>query len=426
MATARPLVTAFSVLLLTATAASCGAGGSALLGPGPVQTRLAPVQHTRVADFGGLLVNGQSVVVASLNKFAGWAGSGWLRNTAEYEQRLREAKVAGFNTLWVREPPSNFWTTWSLWATANAYDLQGSQEVFNPDRVARIARDPAMLVWFLHSEFHGMTSSYSDWLTTKNRVKSIDPNHVVGDLVMYQAGYPSETTNPYAVMEYPMPEFTISEFAPYTQVLHIVNESQYADRIRARGARFVKAGSVTVVSEFATYINGGRPRIPSREEIFRAFLLLAALNYRAFDVLWGANQVIYSNEQERQQLLQNLEQLRPAIDRAWADTLDAFRLLMGPLYSVVADPAQFTQITDATPRFQLQFDRYVGVYAVRKAVDGTTFVIAVNPEESSLSVSIPVSGSTATDLVTGQSLSLTGGRIAVTLPARAARVYAVR
>jgi hypothetical protein len=426
MTTPRSLATVVSLLALTATVASCGAGGNALLGPGPIQTRVVPVQHTRVADFGGLLVNGQSVVVASLNKFAGWAGSGWLRSTAEYEQRLREAKVAGFNTLWVREPPSNFWSTWSLWATANAYDLQGGQEVFNPDRVARIARDPAMLMWFLHSEFHGMTSSYSDWTTTKNRVKSIDPNHVVGDLVMYQAGYPSETTNPYAVMEYPMPEFTISEFAPYTQVLHIVNESQYADRIRARGARFVKAGSVTVVSEFATYINGGRPLIPSREEIFRAFLLLAALNYRAFDVLWGANQVIYSTEQERQQLFQNLEQLRPSIDRAWADTLDAFRLLMGPLYSVVADPANFTQITDATPRFQLQFDRYVGVYAVRKAVDGTTFVVAVNPEESSLSVSIPVSGSTVTELVTGQSLSLTGGRIAVTLPARAARVYAVR
>ncbi|GBD29208.1 hypothetical protein HRbin32_00294 [bacterium HR32] len=209
MTTPRSLATVVSLLALTATVASCGAGGNALLGPGPIQTRVVPVQHTRVADFGGLLVNGQSVVVASLNKFAGWAGSGWLRSTAEYEQRLREAKVAGFNTLWVREPPSNFWSTWSLWATANAYDLQGSQEVFNPDRVARIARDPAMLVWFLHSEFHGMTSSYSDWTTTKNRVKSIDPNHVVGDLVMYQAGYPSETTNPYAVMEYPMPEFTI-------------------------------------------------------------------------------------------------------------------------------------------------------------------------------------------------------------------------
>ncbi len=425
MRTPRTLRTVL-LLLVGATSMSCGAGGSALLGPGPIQTRVVPVQHTRVADSGALLVNGQSVAVASLNKFAGWVGSGWLRTTSEYEQRLREAKAAGFNTLWVREAPANFWSTWNLWATANAYDLQGSQEVFNPDRIARISRDPAQLVWFLHSEFHGMTSSYSEWTTTKNRVKAIDPNHVVGDLIMYQAGYPSETTNPYAVMEYPMPEFTISEFAPYTQVLHIVNESRYADRIRARGARFVKAGSVTVVSEFATYINGGRPVVPSREEIFRAFLLLVALNYRALDVLWGANQVIYSNEQERQQLFQNLEQLRPAIDRAWADTLDAFRLLTGPLYSVIADPASFTQIPDATPSFQLQFDRYTGVYAARKVVGGTTYVVAVNPEENALSVSIPASGSTATELVTGQSVSLSGGRISVTLPARSARVYAVR
>ncbi len=413
-----------SVVAIVATA-SCGAGGNALLGPAPIQARVVPVQHTRVADFGGLLVNGQSVVVASLNKFTGWAGLGWIRTTSEYEQRLREAKGAGFNTLWVREPPPNLWSTWSLWATANAHALRMG-EVFDPARVARIARDPAMLVWFIQSEFHGMTSSYSDWTSIKNRIKEIDPNHVVGDLIMFLAGYPSEEMNPYVMMEFPMPEFTISEFAPSSQVRRIVDESQYADRIRARGARFVKAGSVTVVSEFAMYINGGIPIIPSREEIFRAFLLLAALNYRAFDVLWGPNQVIHRNEEERRQLFQNLQQLRPQIDRAWADTLDVIRLLTGPLYSVIADPANFVQIGEATPRFRLQVDHYVGVYAVRKVVGGTTFVIAVNPEDSSISVSIPVSGSTATELVTGRSLSLTGGRIAVTLPARAARVYAVK
>jgi hypothetical protein len=411
--------------LLVALLTGCGAGASGVVGPVPRQ-RVFPVQHTRVADFGGLLVNDQPVVVASLNKFAGWAGLGWLRSQADYEQRLREARASGFNTLWVREIPANFWNNWSMWATANAYDLQGSQEVFNPDRVARLARDPALLLWFLHSEFHGMTSSYSQWTADRNRVKGIDPNRVVGDLVMYQAGYPSESTNPYAVMDYPLPEFTISEFAPYTQVLHMVNESQYADRIRSRGARFVKAGSVTVVSEFATYINGGRPTVPSREEIFRAFLLLAALNYRAFDVLWGANQVIYSNESERQQLFQNLEQLRPAIDHAWADTLDAFRLLTGPLYDVLTDPTPFAPIPEAAPTFRLQFDRYVGVYAARKSSGGTTYVIAVNPEEGPLSVSIPVSGSGGTELVTGQSVAVSGGRISATLPARSARVYAIR
>ena len=415
-----------AILGAVALLASCGAGASAVLGPPPGQVRIPPVQRTEVSPGGALLVNGQPAVVASLNKFAGWAGLGWLRSQADYEQRLREAKAAGFNTLWVRDIPSQFWNTWSMWSTANAYELQGSREVFNPDRVARIARDPAMLLWFLHSEFHGKTSSYSDWTITKNQVKGLDPNHVVGDLVMYQDGYPSDTTNPYAVMDYPMPEFTISEFAPYTQILHIINEAQYAQRIRSRGARFVNAASVTVVSEFATYINGGRPTVPSREELFRVFLLLAALNYRAFDVLWGANQVIYSNEQERQQLFQNLEHLRPAIDRAWSDTLDAFRLLLGPLYPVVTEPTDFTQILDATPRFQLQFDRYVGVYAVRKSAGGAVYVVAVNPQDSSLSVSIPVSGSSATELVTGQTFSVTAGRISATLPARAARVYVVR
>lgn len=403
---------------------ACGASWSSV--GIPPSRGLSPVQQTGVSSWASLLVNGQPAVVTSLNKFAGWAGLGWLRNQADYEQRLREAKASGFNTLWVREPPSNFWNTWSMWATANAYDLQGSQEVFNPDRIARLSRDPALLLWFLHSEFHGQTSSYSQWTADKNRVKGIDPNRVVGDLVMYQAGYPSESTNPYTVMEYPMPEFTISEFAPYTQVLHMVNESQYADRIRSRGARFVKAASVTVVSEFATYINGGRPVVPSREEIFRAFLLLAALNYRAFDVLWGANQVIYNNESERQQLFQNLEQLRPAIDRAWADTLDAFRLLAGPLYDVLADPAPFVQVTDATPSFRLQFDRYVGVYAARKNFGGTTYVVVVNPEETALSISVPVAGSGGTELVTGQGVSVSGGRISATLPARSARVYAIR
>ncbi len=422
----RPRLTpALSWALLVSALTACGTG-AALVAPPPPQTPIAPVQRTEVSASGAVLVNGQPVVVASLNKFVGWAGLGWLRSQPELEQRLREAKAAGFNTVWVRDFPSTWWSTWSTWSTANAYDLQGNQEVFNPDRVARIGRDPAMLLWSLHGEFHGMTSSYSEWTATKNRVKSIDPNHLVGDLVMYQAGYPSDVTNPYTTMDYPMPEFTISEFAPYTQVLHMVNEAHYAQRIRSRGARFVNAASITVVSEFATYINGGRPTVPSREEIFRAFLLLAALNYRAFDVLWGANQVIYSNEAERQRLFQNLEQLRPSIDRAWTDTLAAFRLLTGPLYGVLADPQTFTQITDATPRFQLQFDRYVGVYAARKTVGTATYVIAVNPEEGSLAASIPVSGTTATELVTGQTVSLTAGRISTTLPPRAARVYLVR
>jgi hypothetical protein len=317
-----------------------------------------------------------------------------------------------------------------MWSSANTYELQGNQEVFNPERVARTARDPSLLVWFLHSEFHGMQSSYSDWTATKNRIKGIDPNRVVGDLLMILAGYPSTTTNPYAAMEYPMPQFTISEFSPSSQITRIIDEARYAQDIRNRGARFVNVGSITVVSEFATYINGGMPRIPSREEIFRSFLLLAALNYRGFDVLWGPSQVIHSNDQERQQLFQNLEQLRPSIDRAWSDTLDAFRLLMGPLYPVVVDPANFTQISEAQPVLRGPDSNtgwvYKGVYAARKSVGGTTFVIAVNTEENSIPVSIPVSRSTVTELVTGQSVSVTAGRISATLPAHAARVYAVR
>jgi len=392
----------------------------------PLQSHIVPVQQTQVGEFGELRVNGQPVVIASLNKFAGWVGLGWLQSQDDYEQRLREAKDAGFNTLWVREPPPNFWSTWSMWVTANAYDLQGNREVFNPDRIAQIARDPALLLWFLHSEFHGKQSNYSQWIKDRNRIKIIDPNHIAGDLVMFQAGYPSESVNPYVVMDYPMPEFTISEFTPYTHILHIINESKYADRIRNLGARFVKAASVTIVSEFATYINGGRPRVPSREEIFRAFLLLVALNYRAFDVLWGANQVIYSNDRERQQLFQNLEQMRPVIDRAWVDTLEVFRLLTGPLWEVITNPEPFRQIIDATPTFRLKFDRYTGVYAARKLVGDITFIIAVNLEEKPILVSIPVPGTTATDLITKHNLFLKDGRISVILPACAARVYAVR
>lgn len=155
-------------------------------------------------------------------------------------------------------------------------------------------------------------------------------------------------------------------------------------------------------------------------------MLLVALNYRAFDVLWGANQVIYSNDRERQQLFQNLEQMRPVIDRAWADTLEVFRLLTGPLWEVITNPEPFRQIIDAIPAFRLKFDRYTGVYAARKLVGDITFIIAVNLEEKPILVSIPVPGTTATDLITKHNLFLKDGRISITLPACAARVYAVR
>jgi hypothetical protein len=75
---------------LTSLLTACQPGVSATLNPVPLQIPDAPVQHTQAADFGGLPVNGQPVVVASLNKFAGWTGLGWLRNQAEYEQRRRE------------------------------------------------------------------------------------------------------------------------------------------------------------------------------------------------------------------------------------------------------------------------------------------------------------------------------------------------
>jgi len=119
----------------------------------PLQFHIVLVQQTQVGDFGELRVNGQPVVIASLNKFAGWVGLGWLQSQDDYEQRLREAKDAGFNTLWVREPPPNFWSTWSMWVTANAYDLQGNREVFNPDRIAQIACDPALLLCFFIVSF---------------------------------------------------------------------------------------------------------------------------------------------------------------------------------------------------------------------------------------------------------------------------------
>lgn len=297
--------------------------------------------------------------------------------------------------------------------------------MYNPERIRRLSRDPSVLLWTIHGEFHGRDSNYAAWAATRDRTKDADPHRVVGDLVMYQAGYPSATLNPYTLMEYPLPEFTLSEFAPRTQVAAMISEARYAASVRERGNRFVSAASVTVVSEFAPYIDGGRPHIPSRPEIFRAFLLLAALNYKCFDVLWGANQIIAPAPGERPPLERTLEELRPAIDRAWSDTLDVFRLLMGPLYPVVVDPTPFQRIAGATPPLQ-ESDRYLGLYAAGKRVGGVTYVVAVNTQESDMSISVPVGGSSASDLLTGESVPVPGGVIRAVLPGSSAQVYVVR
>jgi hypothetical protein len=384
-----------------------------------------PVRSSEVGPSGSFLVNGVPTVVASLSKFAGWAGEGWLRDRSDYERRLREAKSAGFNAVGMRDPPPTFWTTWHLWTIANVYELAGNREVFNPERIRRLSRDPSVLLWTVHGEFHGRDSNYAAWAATRDQTKGVDPHRVVGDLVMYQAGYPSATLNPYTLMDYPLPEFTLSEFAPKTQVAAMISEAQYAASVREHGHRFVNAASVTVVSEFAPYINGGRPHIPSRPEIFRAFLLLAALNYKCFDVLWGANQIIAPTPAERPPLERTLEELRPAIDRAWSDTLDVFRLLMGPLYPVIVDPAPFRRIVAATPPLQERPDGYLGLYAAEKKVGGATYVIAVNTQETDMTISLPVGGSMASELPSGEPVPAPGGVIRAALPGSSARVYVV-
>ncbi len=258
-------------------------------------------------------MDGDPLLVLSLNKFVGWQGNGgWLRS-GELDVRLQEARSAGFNALtglntWTPEYEGEWW-----------YLLRAATP-FGQDLVESVVQEglgKPVLAYGFHHEFHARTSNLQDWISSCSRSRSAGSRSLCGDLLMVLDGH--QSPGAYDVFELPLPEYTISEFTPDSSISRMFDDLRLQQSKWESGRRFVRAASITVVAEFASFIGNCRPRIPSTREIWRAFLLCVAHNVRVFDVLWGANQNITG--------CGTVEELRPQVDRCWSDVLGVARWL---------------------------------------------------------------------------------------------------
>lgn len=334
------------------------------------------VRTTAVGPNGELLINGHPVLILSLNKIWGWQNpQGWLRPD-QFPQRLQEAKKAGFNAIMgLNERDPAVWDKYRLYTFMLAAKPFGKP--LDPSRIRSLSTAPDLIGWYIEHEFHGASGNYSQWRNDRARIRSVDPYHVVGDLTMSLGGYPKDN-NPYRIMDLPLPECTLSEFSPASRISRIFGELRKQEEEWHAGYRFIRALSLTPVAELEL-IARGSANFPSREEIFRAFLLAVAMNVKVFDVLFGATQ----NSGALGGSV-DVEPYRAEIDRVWYDTLSAVRLVRN-LGKVILAPGNFVPIPAIpplrSPSAETQWN-WVGLYAVSKVLpDGSEFIIATNLQD---------------------------------------------
>ena len=374
---------------------------------------------------GRLLVGGTATLLVSLDKWWGWDGSGgWLRSS-DVPAKHTEAANAGFNAIaqcnWLGSPV----TADDAFSTYGFYSwLAAAQQVVVDGRnfadiVPTYKAKAYLLGWQPTHEFNIQYRTQAQWEVDKATIDGYDATpHVTGDLFVMLVGAPYRTdaNNEYRFMQAPLPECSISEFSKNSRIARIYDELLLQQRMWDEGFRFIRQISLTVVSEYASYIGSCVPGIPTRAEIFRAFVLSAAMNCRGFDVLWGANQNINCTAQ-------NVEDQRASVNTAWTDTKDAVTFITGAtVKAVILDSGTFAKITGATPSIQHPSD-YTGVYAATKTVGGTTYIAAVNLSDAAINAIIPTSAATATDLIENAAATVSSGAIRDTIPANTARFY---
>lgn len=116
-----------------------------------------------------------------------------------------------------------------------------------------------------------------------------------------------------------------------------------------------------------------------------------------------------------------------AIDAAWGATLDAIRLVTGPLAPVIVDPGAFTPVTGAAPGLTAPSAatawQYRGLYAAGKTVRGVSYLAAINAGNDALEVTIPAAARAAPDVLSGQAAPVSAGTLRDVLPPASARLY---
>ena len=361
-----------------------------------------PIQSVSMDSDGNLVVNGRPFLLIAGQKvdYAWWDAAGYARGQADL--KLGQLRAAGVNTIdlgnWFGAPYQDqaLWKQFGFyWIGSAVLDGQGhnAQGNWGDGRtitaiVSQFKSRPNLLRWYVATELNPEVADQKGWRASYAAavaaIRAADPAHpVVGDLTVF-AGATTEWLTP-SLNQAPLIEEALGYPSTGITIQHLLDALLAMNAAWQRGQRFVAGMSATPIVELDRPLPPAFTG-PSRAELRRFFLWPVALNVKAFEVLWGANQRGYSGGRSGD------SGLPPAALRVWKDTLDTLSDVKS-LESIILAPGRFVPLTTA-PAFRIGgVDNNVrplyGIYAAKKVVGRDVYVIAVNANEAGPAAGVP-------------------------------------
>ena len=370
--------------------------------PGHGAASSPPIQSVSMDADGNLVVNGRPFLLIAGQKvdYAWWDAAGYTRGQADL--KLGQLRAAGVNSIdlgnWFGAPYQDqaLWNQFGFyWIGSAVLDGQGhnAQGDWTAARqitaiVNEFKARPNLLRWYVATELNPEVADQKGWRSSYAAavaaIRAADPAHpVVGDLTVF-AGATTEWLTP-SLNQAPLIEEALGYPSTGITIQHLLDALLAMNAAWQRGQRFVAGVSATPIPELDRPL---RPDFsgPSRAELRRFFLWPVALNVKAFEVLWGANQRGYRGGRSGDSTLP------PAALRVWKDTLDTLSEVKS-LESVILAPGRFVPLT-AAPAFRIGgVDNNVrplyGIYAAKKVIGRDVYVIAVNANEAGPAAGVP-------------------------------------
>jgi len=387
------------------TTGSSGTSGGG--GPDPLPT----IQSVSVDTNGNLVVNGSPfLLIQGTNlDYRGWFTSGYTQSQAD--AKIAQMRQNGMNTifadwytmdtLWAGGNPTQYadllvWQRHGLYIHGSAtlddtrqnnsggviadYGVPNNSDILQI--MNRFKSRPNLLLWWINNEYNYDASLPAKYCTGANTVKGVDPMRTWGDV-----GVNSMTAAQWeqvlgACMPVTWVEATIAPFSTGEAVIHLYDGLAVLNQAWNDGTRFVLGFSTTPIPELdPAAVGDGRDcgtfysamRVPTQAEIHRYFMYQVANNVRAFDILWGPNQ--------RCSNVPPGDSLAPAYLSAWNNTMTETNRVRS-LAPIILAPGRWQPLV-TTPAFvpyapSPTGNDFRGIYAAKKTVGGTTYIIACN------------------------------------------------
>ncbi|GBD29320.1 hypothetical protein HRbin32_00408 [bacterium HR32] len=395
-------------------------------------------------------MNGQPVVAAMLSKFYAWDFHQKVGLSAD--QMWRQVQSAGYLGVqgnWFSNPDGSspreqfLWDQYRLFFYGPAtQDIGRSKDAWSAglntsqgraliaDIVNFHKRKPYLLFWLVVNEYNPDAMPVTQYRPVHDYIRSLDPSRLTGDIYVL-AGSEATRSSLYQIGGMILPEISIDQSSiPEHPFGRLLGELLLQERLWQQGYRFVRGVSTTPIGEFIPM--GVHPCGDHRAspypyvELERWYLTQVALNARAFEVLWGPSQTEGGCSPS-----QTPWGSWSRVMEVWNWQLTLVRHLTSTLRPVILSPTSFARIQNAAPAFEEPSQSngfvYRGVYAAQKQVSGTTYVVVVNTQSQDLqNVVVPVSGSAAVDVLSGERFSISAGQLRWSaFPALKARILTV-